>query len=147
MLIYQPYPLKTRKQNNRVEVFDIVRKMWVNLSPEELVRQHFIHYLINEKKYPTETIAVEKEFFVFNVKKRFDVAVLNKKQEFALVAECKAPNVQLNDDVLQQLLTYNLHLNAFHLVITNGLQQVVFEKTNNLWTQTNDIKSFQDINR
>lgn len=97
MLIYPIYPIKTRKnKDNSTEVFDVIRKQWVILTPEELVRQHFIHYLMNEKSFPKETIIVEKEINVFNVKKRFDVAVINKFQEILLLAEIKAPTVKLD---------------------------------------------------
>ncbi|MCX7728745.1 MAG: type I restriction enzyme HsdR N-terminal domain-containing protein [Bacteroidia bacterium] len=147
MFIYPSYPLKTRKnfKDKKTEIWDIVRKKWVSLTPEELVRQHFIHYLIIEKQYPLETIAVEKEFQLYNTNKRFDIAVLNKKQEFVLIAECKAPDVQLNAQVLHQILSYNLKLNAQCLVITNGIKQYVFEKKIDEWQKTDDIKKFYDF--
>ncbi|GAB4200415.1 MAG: hypothetical protein Fur0023_03760 [Bacteroidia bacterium] len=145
MLIYPKYPLKTRKnEDKKTEVWDIVRKKWVLLTPEELVRQHLIHYLIYEKKYPLEIIAVEREFQVFNVKKRFDVAALNKHQQFIFVAECKAPDVHLNEEVIYQILTYNLKLNAHCLIITNGIQQFVYEKKNEEWLLSDDIKAFDE---
>ncbi len=144
MLIYPNYTFKTRKNKNSetTEIWDEVRRQWVLLTPEEFVRQHFIHYLIHEKNYPIETIIVEKEIQVFEMKKRFDVAVIHKTQEFILVAECKAPSVQLNSSVIEQVLTYNLRLNAQCFVITNGLQQFVFEKQNNQWIKLPDIKKY-----
>lgn len=143
MLIYPEYPLKLRQNNisKNTEVWDIVRKKWITLTPEELVRQRFIHYLINDIKYPIETICVEKEIQMYNVKKRFDVAILNKKQEFVLVAECKAPTITLNDSVIEQILIYNLHLNAQCLVITNGIQQYIFEKQNHQWHAQSEIRN------
>lgn len=145
MFIYPKYPLKTRKNDEKkTEVWDIVRKKWVLLTPEELVRQHLIHYLIYEKKYPLEIIAVEREFQVFNVKKRFDVAVLNKHLEFVLVAECKSPDIKLDENVLRQILIYNLKLNACCLVITNGIKQYVYEKKAEDWHPLDDIKAFDN---
>ena len=144
MLIYPIYPIKTRKnKENSTEVFDVIRKQWVILTPEELVRQHFIHYLMNEKSFPKETIIVEKEINVFNVKKRFDVAVINKFQEILLLAEIKAPTVKLNQNVIDQILTYNTSLQSRHLVITNGLEQWVFEKVDEKWVMIKDIKPFK----
>ena len=144
MLIYPTYPIKTRKnKENSTEVFDVIRKQWVILTPEELVRQHFIHYLMNEKSFPKETIIVEKEINVFNVKKRFDVAVINKFQEILLLAEIKAPTVKLDQKVIEQILTYNTSLQSRHLVITNGLEQWVFEKVDEKWVMIKDIKPFK----
>jgi len=144
MLIYPTYPIKTRKnKGNSTEVFDVIRKQWVILTPEEFVRQHFIHYLMNEKSFPKETIIVEKEINVFNVKKRFDVAVINKFQEILLLAEIKAPTVKLDQKVIDQILTYNTSLQSRHLVITNGLEQWVFEKVDEKWVMIKDIKPFK----
>ncbi|RME13867.1 MAG: type I restriction enzyme HsdR N-terminal domain-containing protein [Bacteroidetes bacterium] len=145
MFVYPKYSLKTRKNHEKkTEVWDIVRRKWILLTPEELVRQHLIHYLTHEKKYPLEIIAVEREFQLFNVKKRFDVAVLNKQRQFILIAECKAPNIDLNEEVVHQILTYNLKLNAHCLVITNGIQQYVYEKKNKEWSLSNDIKAYNE---
>lgn len=144
MLIYPIYPIKTRKnKDNSTEVFDVIRKQWVILTPEELVRQHFIHYLMNEKSFPKETIIVEKEINVFNVKKRFNVAVINKFQEILLLAEIKAPTVKLDQKVIDQILTYNTSLQSRYLVITNGLEQWVFEKVDEKWVMIKDIKPFK----
>lgn len=144
MLIYPIYPIKTRKnKENSTEVFDVIRKQWVILTPEEFVRQHFIHYLMNEKSFPKETIIVEKEINVFNVKKRFDVAVINKFQEILLLAEIKAPTVKLDQKVIDQILTYNTSLQSRYLVITNGLEQWVFEKVDEKWVMIKDIKPFK----
>lgn len=145
MLIYPEYPIRLRKNKDVTEVWDIIRKQWIQLTPEELVRQHFINYLIQEKKYPPECILVEKELAIFNTQKRFDVAIIDKNQNFLLVAECKAPTVNLDDKVIQQILTYNLVLNAQYLVITNGLRQFVFKKNNNNWIEINDVVIFNQL--
>ncbi|GAB4447397.1 MAG: type I restriction enzyme HsdR N-terminal domain-containing protein [Bacteroidia bacterium] len=145
MLIYPEYPIRLRKNKDATEVWDIIRKQWIQLTPEELVRQHFINYLIQEKKYPIECILVEKELAVFNTQKRFDVAIIDKNQNFLLVAECKAPSVNLDEKVIQQILTYNLVLNAQYLVITNGLKQFVFKNDNNNWIEINDVVIFNQL--
>ena len=98
---------------------------------------------MNEKSFPKETIIVEKEINVFNVKKRFDVAVINKFQEILLLAEIKAPTVKLDQKVIEQILTYNTSLQSRHLVITNGLEQWVFEKVDEKWVMIKDIKPFK----
>lgn len=98
---------------------------------------------MNEKSFPKETIIVEKEINVFNVKKRFDVAVINKFQEILLLAEIKAPTVKLDQKVIDQILTYNTSLQSRYLVITNGLEQWVFEKVDEKWVMIKDIKPFK----
>ncbi len=145
MLIYPEYPLKLKHNriSKNIEVWDIVRKQWVALTPEELVRQRFIHYLINDKKYPLEIICIEKEIQIYDMKKRFDIAILNKQQEFILLAECKAPTVLINDKIIEQVLTYNISLNARCLVVTNGIQQYIFEKRNDGWEEQNEIKNYE----
>lgn len=144
MFLYPPYPLKSRKNKNthQTEIWDIVRKKWVVLTPEEYVRQHLIHYLIHEKHYPHAALLVEKEINLFHTKKRFDIAVLNKEQKFLLVAECKAPTVVLDERVLEQIIQYNMQLNAETLVITNGIKQYVFEKHHQEWQSIADIPPF-----
>jgi len=144
MLIYPPFPIKTRKNKNETtEVFDIIRKKWITLTPEEFVRQHFIHFLIKEKKYPKECIIVEKEINVYDVKKRFDVVVLNKHQEILLLTEIKAPTVKIDKKVIEQILIYNTSLQSQFLVITNGLEQHVFEKIDDKWKKIKDIEQFK----
>lgn len=142
MFVYPPYDFKTRKnkEKNIVEIWDIARKQWITLTPEEFVRQHLIHYLVFNKHYPLETILVEKEIIVNKLKKRFDIAVINKSQEYVLVAECKAPSVIINESVIHQILIYNKHLKAQCIVLTNGVSQFVYEKVNNEWLCLPDIK-------
>ncbi|GIV26999.1 MAG: hypothetical protein KatS3mg027_0813 [Bacteroidia bacterium] len=144
MFVYPQYEFKTRKnkETDAVEIWDIARRQWVTLTPEEFVRQHLIHYLIFNKQFPLETIIVEKEIVINKLKKRFDIAVINKKQEFILVAECKAPTVNIDESVMQQVLIYNQHLKAQCLVLTNGLSQFVYEKINDNWTMVQDIKEY-----
>lgn len=145
MFIYPSYSFKIRKNKNTqsTEIWDIVRKQWVTLTPEEMVRQHLIHYLIYAKGYPLEMLCVEKEFYVYQSPKRFDVAVLNKKQEFILVAECKAPYMILNEHVLRQLEIYNIALHAQCLVITNGISQYVLKNINGQWEYIQDIEMYK----
>ena len=103
------------------EIFDMVRKKFVALTPEEWVRQHLLNFLIEEKKYPASLLAVEKELSVAGIKKRTDVVVYSRSAEPLMIAECKSPEVALNQNVFDQIARYNLPLNVSWLLLTNGL--------------------------
>jgi len=92
------------------------------LTPEEWVRQHYVSFLIEEKKYPASLIAIEKKLTVNGLTKRSDILVFNTKGEPEIIVECKSPSVKITQDTFDQIARYNLKLNANYLIITNGLQ-------------------------
>jgi hypothetical protein len=104
------------------KIFDIVRKKYVTLTPEEWVRQHLIQFLITEKKFPASLMAVETKLKVNQLLKRTDIVVYNNLLEPVLIAECKAPSVQITQKAFDQAARYNLTLNVKYFVLTNGLQ-------------------------
>ncbi|MEE9349188.1 MAG: type I restriction enzyme HsdR N-terminal domain-containing protein [Flavobacteriaceae bacterium] len=116
------YPFKITLKNKKHYIFDVIRKKNIFLTPEEWVRQHFIQFLIKEKKYPVSLIAVEKEIKVNNLKKRFDILVFNNKGEHQIIVECKAPKVKITQATFDQIARYNMTLNAKYLIVTNGLE-------------------------
>ena len=103
------------------KIFDIVRKKYVRLSPEEWVRQHMIHYLVHDKHVPLSLTAIEKSVMVNRLQRRFDILVYSKKHLPLLLVECKAPEIAINQEVFDQAARYNLSLNAGYFVLTNGL--------------------------
>ena len=103
------------------EIFDVIRKKFVSLTPEELVRQHLLRYLVEKKKFPASLIAVEKELTVAGIKKRTDVVVYSNLAEPLLVAECKSPDVLLSQSTFDQAARYNLSLSVSCFLLTNGL--------------------------
>ena len=116
------YKFRIKSTKNKYEIFDIIRKKYVSLTPEEWVRQHIIHYLINEKKYPISLIAIEKKITINNLTKRTDILVFNTNGLPHIIVECKAPSVNINQNAFDQIARYNLKLNANFLVVTNGLE-------------------------
>lgn len=118
--------MRLKNRGGQTFVLDLVRKKWLVLSPEEFVRQHVLNFFINEKKYPTAFIAVEKELQLNDVKKRYDIVVYNKMKEPYLLVECKAPYIELDRTVVDQALRYNLVLKAPLLMISNGISDLVF---------------------
>lgn len=121
LTVQYPEPdFKFRTENGREQVFDRFRKKWVNLTPEEWVRQNFVVYLTQVMKYPETLLAIEKEIKVGELSKRFDIVVYNRNHHPWLMVECKAPDVALTEDVLQQVLRYSITVPATYLLITNG---------------------------
>ena len=117
---YPPYQPKIKRQQEREYIFDDIRKQWLLLTPEEWVRQNFLQFLINVKKYPRSLIAIEKEISLGDLAKRFDIVVYNKSSIPWMIIECKEMDVELSETVLEQALRYNITLNVPYIVITNG---------------------------
>lgn len=92
------------------------------LTPEEWVRQHYVQYLIKEKKYPTSLIALEKQLTINNRIKRTDILVFNKEGNPDIIVECKAPQIKITQATFDQIARYNLKLRANFLIVTNGLE-------------------------
>lgn len=116
---FPSYSFKIKKENEKEIIFDECRKQWVSLTPEEWVRQNFLQYLMQEKFYPNSLIAVEKEITLGDLKKRFDIVVFKKAKPWMIV-ECKKVQVKITEAVIQQILNYNITLQAEYLVVTNG---------------------------
>lgn len=116
------YDVKLRRVGDISQIFDEVRKKWLVLTPEEWVRQHFVHYLHDQKAIPLSFMAIEKGLEVYGLKKRADIVCYNKRGEAAMIVECKAPEIKLNTEVFAQAATYNLQLKVPFLVVTNGMQ-------------------------
>jgi hypothetical protein len=92
------------------------------LTPEEWVRQHFVAFLMEEKKYPTSLIAIEKQLIINNRKKRTDILIFNSEGKPDIIVECKAPKIKITQNTFDQIARYNLKLKANFLVVTNGLE-------------------------
>lgn len=116
----------TRTTNDRTEIFDPVRKIYVALTPEEWVRQHLVHYLMNDRLVPAGLIAIEKKIVVNKLSKRYDVVVYKPDGTPVMIVECKAPSVKINRETFNQALRYNLTLNIRFLLLTNGLTHYCF---------------------
>ena len=132
----------TRQRCGVNEVFDAVRKKWLQLLPEEWVRQNMIQYLFS-KKYPSSLLAVEKEIKVGELSKRCDVVVYNRNATPFMIIECKEMKVPLSNRTLEQVLRYHISLPAKYLVITNGSHCYGFEKTGGQFIEINEFPEFQ----
>ena len=113
---------KIKSSENTQYIFDIIRKKYVVLTPEEWVRQHLIHYLVIIKGYPKSLIAVEKQLTINTLIKRFDMLVFNKLGTPEIIIECKSPTTKISQQTFDQIARYNLKLNANYLMVSNGLE-------------------------
>ena len=126
---YPSYQPKIKKEGDRELIFDGFRKRWVVLTPEEWVRQNFLQYLVEVKKYSASLIAIEKEITVGELKKRFDIVVYDRSTKPFMIIECKEMNVPLDASVIEQVLRYNSTMQVPYLVITNGTYCFAFLNT------------------
>jgi len=145
-LNFPQFDIKIKKQDDKWFVFDIIRRKYVVLTPEEWVRQHALHYIIYDKKYPSGLIAVEKQLVINQTKRRFDIVVFNRKMLPEILVECKAPQVQIDQKTFDQANQYNWLLKAPYLFLTNGLKHYLchinFEDNN-----FNFLKELPDYQR
>ena len=116
------YHFKLKSNEKHTLIFDNLRKKYLVLTPEEWVRQHFVRFLVDQKKYPTSLIAIEKQLKINNLTKRSDIVIFNKTGNPYILVECKAPSVKITQATFDQIARYNLRLNANYLIVTNGLQ-------------------------
>lgn len=113
--------LRLRQQEGKRWLFDEVRKKWLVLQPEELVRQLTVHYLLEEKGYNRNRISTERGLNVNTLNRRFDLLVYDMQMQPFLLIECKAPEVPLKQATFDQIAVYNSQLNVPYLMITNGI--------------------------
>lgn len=115
------YSFSVKLVEEKKYIFDKLRKKYVSLTPEEWVRQHFLHYLVDEKKYPLGLISVEKGFDLYKTKKRTDIVIYNQAGKPWVLVECKAPSVAANPLWFDQAFAYNLSIKASYIMLTNGM--------------------------
>jgi hypothetical protein len=120
-LNFPKFSFRFKNSENKISIFDVIRKKFMILQPEEWVRQHCIHFLIENKHYPKSLINVEKEIVINKLSKRYDIVVFNSDGSIHLIVECKSPKISINQNAFDQIARYNLELNATYLMITNGL--------------------------
>lgn len=121
-LNFPKYSFRVKNSENGLHIFDLIRKKFVVLQPEEWVRQHVVHFLIATKKYPKSLINVEKQLIVNNLKKRYDVVVFEPNGSIQILVECKAPEIKIDQKTFDQIAQYNYQLKSKYLMVTNGMQ-------------------------
>ncbi len=121
-LQFSKFNFRFKNSENKVAIFDEIRKKFIILTPEEWVRQHVVRFLLEEKKYPKAYINVEKAIKINNLTKRYDIVVFKPDGTVFLLVECKATNISITQETFDQIARYNLVLKAQYLMVTNGLK-------------------------
>ena len=114
--------LKIVRRNGRITVFDKLRRKFVALTPEEWVRQHFVHFLISQKGYPAGVIANEVGITLNGMSRRCDSVVYGSHAEPLMIVEYKAPDVEISQSTFDQISRYNIQLHVEWLVVSNGMR-------------------------
>ena len=116
------YEIKISEKDGKRMIFDFLRRKYVALTPEEWVRQHFVHFLIEHKGYPKGLIGNEIELQIGAKRLRCDSILYNKMAQPQMIIEYKAPTIPIQQKVFQQISTYNLLLKVDYLIVSNGIQ-------------------------
>ncbi|MBR6118092.1 MAG: type I restriction enzyme HsdR N-terminal domain-containing protein [Paludibacteraceae bacterium] len=124
--------MRTRVFNGKEQIFCEWRHRWVRLTPEEWVRQHILHHMVEQLGYPSSLIAVEQAITVGDANKRCDAVVYDASLQPLMIIECKAETVPLTQKTLDQAITYNRKLNVPYLLLYNGVQ-TIFVNGNNIY--------------
>ena len=117
-----PYEIKMSERGGKRMIFDFLRRRYVSLTPEEWVRQHFVHYLVEHKGYPKGLLANELSLQVGEKRLRCDTVLYDTALHPRMIIEYKAPDIAITQRVFNQITVYNFLLHVDYLVVSNGLQ-------------------------
>lgn len=143
------YETKIIKRNGKLSVFDDLRRCYVALTPEEWVRQNFVHYLIEQYGYPAALMANEVSLTLNGTKRRCDTVVYDHSLKPLMIIEYKAPTVKIDKAVFEQIYRYNLVMRVEYLVVSNGIKHFCcrINYTENSFNFLTEIPCFQDITK
>ena len=143
-----PYEIRVSERGGRRQIFDVLRRKYVALTPEEWVRQHFVHFLMAQKGYPQALLANEVELRLGDKSMRCDSLLYTPTMQPRMIIEYKAPTITLQQKTFDQIAVYNLLLKVDYLVISNGLQHFCcrMDYEHNSYEFLSDIPEYQAIN-
>lgn len=141
------YELKITERNGKNVIFDTLRQRYVALTPEEWVRQHFVHFLTEHKEYPKGLLANEVQLSLNGTRKRCDTVLYHKDLSARLIVEYKAPHVEITQAVFDQITRYNMVLKVEYLIVTNGLKHYCcrIDYRTNTYTFLPDIPRYSEL--
>ncbi len=141
------YPIKTAEQNGKPHIFDILRRRYVLITPEEWVRQHFINFLIRHKGYPYSLLANEVTIHIAEKTLRCDSLLMNKLYKPVMLIEYKAPTITITQKVFDQVSAYNMLLHVDYLIVSNGMQHYCckMDYENKSYSFLKDIPDYSEI--
>ena len=116
-----PFEKKITQKDGNPFILDVIRRQYVALTPEEWVRQHFVHYLISHKGFPQSLMANEVQLKLHGMSRRGDTVVYDRSLRPRVIVEYKAPTVNITQQVFDQICRYNMVLHVDYLIVSNGL--------------------------
>lgn len=146
-LNFPSYNVRVEKKNGMVSIYDVIRKKMVKLTPEEWVRQHVVHFLLEHKTYPATLMAVEVGMEIQTMKRRADIVCYDSQGNVVLVVECKAPEVKITQAVFDQIAQYNILLKSQYLLVTNGLEHYIckIDSEHKTYVFLEDIPNYKSL--
>lgn len=141
------YEIRIGRKDGRLTIFDFLRRRYVALTPEEWVRQHFTHFLVEHKSYPQGLLANEVELSVGDKSLRCDSVLYDRSLRPRMIVEYKAPHIKLTQKVFQQIATYNLLLHVDYLVVSNGIEHhcIKMDYENEKYLFLEDIPEYKNL--
>ena len=139
------FEAKVTRKGGKTVIFDVIRRRYVALTPEEWVRQHFVHFLLNHKGYPQALMANEVQLQLNGTKKRGDTVLYRRNLTAQMIVEYKAPDIEITQAVFDQITRYNMVLKVDYLVVSNGIQHYCcrINYENNSYAFLPDIPDYQ----
>lgn len=120
------FDIQLTQRDGKLQVWDILRQRFVRLTPEEWVRQHFVHYMINELGYPSSLLMNEVSLMVEGLSRRSDSVLYDRQLRPIMLIEYKAPSIPLGPKVLEQIVRYNYTMRVPYLILSNGLEHQAY---------------------
>lgn len=141
------FDTKITNREGKNVIFDVIRKRYVALTPEEWVRQHFVNYLITHKGFPQMLMANEVNLNLNGTKKRCDTVLYKRDLSARMIIEYKAPHIEITQQVFDQITRYNMVLKVDYLIVSNGLQHYccLIDYVNQSYTFLKDIPDYQSL--
>tara|TARA_R110001599_G_scaffold107695_2_gene270411 strand:- start:5679 stop:6140 length:462 start_codon:yes stop_codon:yes gene_type:complete len=141
------YEYRLDKRDGKLVIFDPIRKKFVVLTPEEWVRQHFIHFLTGSLGYSMSRMSVETGNKYNQLQKRSDILFYDEFMKPLVIVECKAPSVKITQNAFDQVAVYNKTLKAKLLIVTNGMAHYAcwFDEENQKVSFLDEIPSLQEL--
>lgn len=142
-----PFDKKITKKDDKAFILDVIRRQYVALTPEEWVRQHFVHFLIEHKGYPQSLMGNEVQLKLNGMSRRCDTVVYDRALRPRVIIEYKAPSVSITQRVFEQICRYNIVLQVDYLIVSNGLAHYCckVDYANRSYTFVEDIPEYSNI--
>lgn len=147
-LALPPAPLQLRHSDSTkgdFEVFDTLRRKWLVLTPEEWVRQNFVHFLISQLGYPAGLVANEYGIRLNRTLRRCDTVVFDRTLRPAVIVEYKAPSVAITQRVFDQIARYNIVLQSRYLIVSNGLEHYCCRFSGSAYTFRPALPTYSEL--